>query len=89
MARRLKAGRAAGFTLLEMMIVIVIMGILMAIALPAFRSFLQSDRLLTEQNQLVMSLQYARSEAIKEDASVWVCASSDGNRNTSTREGAR
>jgi len=70
--------RLAGFTLFELMVAIGVAGILMAIAVPALRSFLQNDRLLTEQNQLVMSLNYARSEAIKEDASVWVCASSNG-----------
>lgn len=71
-------GALAGFTLLELIVTMAVAGILMAIAVPAFRSFLQSDRLLTESNQLVMSLDYARSEAIKEDTSVEVCASSNG-----------
>jgi general secretion pathway protein G len=44
MARELKAGRSAGFTLLEMMIVIVIMGILMAIALPIYNQSLIRSR---------------------------------------------
>jgi general secretion pathway protein G len=44
MARKLKAGRSAGFTLLEMMIVIVIMGILMAIALPIYNQSLIRSR---------------------------------------------
>jgi general secretion pathway protein G len=44
MARKLKAGRTAGFTLLEMMIVIVIMGILMAIALPIYNQSLVKSR---------------------------------------------
>jgi general secretion pathway protein G len=44
MARRLKAGRSAGFTLLEMMIVIVIMGILMSIALPIYNQSLVKSR---------------------------------------------
>jgi type IV fimbrial biogenesis protein FimT len=68
----------AGFTLFELMLTIAVAGILAAIAVPALRTFLQSDRLLTEQTQLVMSLDYARSEAIKEDSSVSVCASSNG-----------
>jgi general secretion pathway protein G len=36
MVRRLKTGRSFGFTLLEMMIVIIIMGILLSIALPIY-----------------------------------------------------
>lgn len=44
MARRRKTGRSAGFTLLEMMIVIVIMGILMSIALPIYNQSLLRSR---------------------------------------------
>ncbi|SRR5579875_624736 len=75
---RSRAPHAAGFTLIELMVTITVAAILMAVAVPAFRSFLQNDRLLTEANLLVASLNLARSEAIKEDADVWVCASSDG-----------
>jgi general secretion pathway protein G len=44
MARRGRTGRRAGFTLLEMMIVIVIMGILMSIALPIYNQSLLKSR---------------------------------------------
>jgi general secretion pathway protein G len=44
MARQRKTGRSRGFTLLEMMIVIVIMGILMAIALPIYNQSLLRSR---------------------------------------------
>ncbi len=44
MARRRGTGRSAGFTLLEMMIVIVIMGILMSIALPIYNQSLVRSR---------------------------------------------
>jgi len=36
MARRLRTGRNTGFTLLEMMIVMIVMGILLSIALPIY-----------------------------------------------------
>jgi general secretion pathway protein G len=44
MARGLKTGRSAGFTLLEMMIVIIIMGVLMSIALPIYTTSLLRSR---------------------------------------------
>jgi general secretion pathway protein G len=44
MASRRKTGRSAGFTLLEMMIVMIIMGILMSIALPIYNQSLVRSR---------------------------------------------
>ncbi len=44
MASQRKSGRGAGFTLLEMMIVIIIMGILMSIALPIYNQSLVRSR---------------------------------------------
>jgi general secretion pathway protein G len=44
MAGRRKQGRSAGFTLLEMMIVMIIMGILMSIALPIYNQSLVRSR---------------------------------------------
>jgi general secretion pathway protein G len=44
MAGRRKLGRSAGFTLLEMMIVMIIMGILMSIALPIYNQSLVRSR---------------------------------------------
>lgn len=70
----------AGFTLMELLITLVCGGILLALAVPAFRNFMQNDQLWAAQNQLVMSLNAARSEAIKQDVTnaVQVCASADG-----------
>jgi general secretion pathway protein G len=44
MARRLNNRRSAGFTLLEMMIVIIMMGVLMSIALPIYNQSLVRAR---------------------------------------------
>src|SRR5271168_397792 len=52
MVRRLKAGRSFGFTLLEMMIVIIIMGILLSIALPIYSRALVRSREAVLRNDL-------------------------------------
>jgi type IV fimbrial biogenesis protein FimT len=69
-----------GFTLIELMVSLTVAGILVGIAVPAFRSFLQNDRDTGQINSLVGSLSYARSEAVKRASpnGVTVCPSLDG-----------
>jgi general secretion pathway protein G len=52
MVSRLKAGRSYGFTLLEMMIVIIIMGVLLSIALPIYNQALVRSREAVLRNDL-------------------------------------
>ncbi len=70
--------KAAGFTLIELMITLLVGAILLSIAVPSFRTFVQNSRLTTESNSLVYSLNLARSNAVKTDGSVQVCASTNG-----------
>jgi len=55
--------RFDGFTMVEMLFVIVIIGIGMSIAVPSFQGMLQRNRLATQANDLTMALNLARSEA--------------------------
>lgn len=59
-----------GFTLIEVMMTITILGILLTIALPAFYNFIIDQRLKNASFELNSSLQYARSEAVKRMQSV-------------------
>ena len=55
-----------GFTLVEIMIVIVVMGMLIAIAAPAVSGFLRSSRMAGASNTLIADLHYARTLATEQ-----------------------
>lgn len=67
-----------GFTLIELMVAIMVLGILLGVAVPSFRDAALSSRLTAYANDLVASAQIARSEAIKRNAAVTLCASAGG-----------
>ena len=69
----------AGFTLVEMVITLLILGILVAVGLPTFSDATLGSRLGSTANNLVVSFYLARSEAIKRNTIVRVCPSTDGN----------
>ena len=52
MARRVRTGRSSGFTLLEMMIVMIVMGILLSIALPIYTQSVVRAREAVLRNDL-------------------------------------
>jgi type IV fimbrial biogenesis protein FimT len=68
---------ARGFTLTEFMVTLAVAGILLSVAVPNFRSFIQNDRLSAAANDLLRSFQLARTQAIKHQANVVVCASAN------------
>lgn len=62
-----------GFTLIELMIVVVLLAVISAFALPAFQSFIASNRLTSEANELLAGLNLARSEAVRTQRHVVLC----------------
>ena len=59
-----------GFTLIELMITISILGILLGVGLPSFVTFINNNKITSEANDLIYSFHMARSEAIKRGAEV-------------------
>jgi type IV fimbrial biogenesis protein FimT len=75
---RRRGAMSRGFTLIELMVAIMVLGILLGVAVPSFRDAALSSRLTAYANDLVASAQIARSEAIKRNAPVTLCASAVG-----------
>ena len=69
---------ARGFTLIEVMTALMVLGILFAVAIPNFREMTRSNRVAGAQNDLVTALAVARNEAIHQSTTVAVCASANG-----------
>nr|CDQ37520.1 putative major pilin subunit [Virgibacillus halodenitrificans] len=59
-----------GFSLLELLIVLVIFAIMASIAVPSFQSLRQHQQLTDASNELVAALRLARGEAIMREADV-------------------
>ena len=70
-----KLSKNGGFTLLELMIAVAIVGILTTLALPSFREMLRQNRATGLANDLAAALNLARSEAIKRGTQATVCKS--------------
>lgn len=73
---------AQGFTLVEMMVVIAILGVLISIAAPNLLELLAVTRLETAADELVADVLFARSESASRGARVAICPQSTGSATT-------
>lgn len=63
-----------GFTLLELMVAVAVLGILLGVGVPAFREMLAANRMTAVANEMVTAFTVARSEARNRGIPVTLCA---------------
>ena len=76
--------RHKGFTLYELLITVLIVGVILAIGVPNMAEFTQNSRMASTSNDLLSSFQVARSEAARSKTNITICASNnslDANAN--------
>lgn len=69
-----------GFTLVELVMVVVALGLAAMLAAPSFSSLLESERLTAISNRLVSEIQQARLGAVASGRRVVICGSNDGEQ---------
>ena len=68
----------AGFTLIELMVTVAVVAVLAAIAIPSFTDSLARRRLEGAANELSTDLQFARSQAVSNNANITLSTTASG-----------
>lgn len=76
--------RAAGFSLLELLVALAVSGIVLAVGIPSFRALFASNRLTTAANEYVTAFNEARMAAIRRNAATQFCGSVATGNGTDT-----
>lgn len=70
---------ALGFSLIELIIAIAIVGLVSAIAMPSYATWIKNSRVRTAAESIQNGLQTARAEAVKRNASIQFSLSANSN----------
>jgi type IV fimbrial biogenesis protein FimT len=70
--------RPGGFTVIELMVVVAVLGVIAALAAPSFAGYIARTRLNGAANEAFSDLQYTRSEAIQRFTPARITFSSSG-----------
>ena len=66
-----------GFTIYELLITMLMIGIILSIGVPSMSGFMQNSRITGTANDLHASFQLARSEAARSKSNITICASAN------------
>jgi len=67
-----------GFTLVELMISVAVVGMVTFIAIPSYGRFIAANRLSAQANEMLSAITYSRSEAIRLNRNIMFCNTTDG-----------
>ncbi|MFO1388723.1 GspH/FimT family pseudopilin [Cellvibrio sp.] len=71
--------RQNAFTLVELLVVLIVMGVVLQLALPNFRTAMSNNRSAGVGGELIAALTLARTEAIKRAKWVSICPTANGS----------
>jgi type IV fimbrial biogenesis protein FimT len=71
--------RQRGFTLIELMVTVAVLAIVLTVAIPSFANLVNGNRLNAQANLLLAAIEYAKTEAVKTNATVTFCHSANGS----------
>lgn len=67
-----------GFTLVELMVTLAVLAIIIAIAIPNMSTFTKKQAVRSTADELLLSMVYARSEALKANQSIYILPAAGG-----------
>lgn len=75
----MQANKGRGFTIIEALIVVSVLGVLLAVAAPPLTNFLEESQARQNTNEFLSSLLLARSEAVTRNRPVTMCTVDAGS----------
>lgn len=70
--------RQQGFTVIELMTVLVLLAVMAMLATPAWRTLVARNAIRSMANDYTLSVYFARTEAVRQNSAVTICPSNNG-----------